>query len=94
MGVAPFQRLLREPPATLVSGVIDRSVKPVRPEAPLAAVTRSFATYNLVALPVIDEGNRLLGAVTADDVIDHMLGDDWRERVDIDEDEEAEDGRA
>ncbi len=94
LGVVHFQRLLREPPATLVSGVIDRSVKPVRPEAPLAAVTRSFATYNLVALPVIDEGNRLLGAVTADDVIDHMLGDDWRERVDIDEDEEAEDGRA
>ncbi len=85
LGVAHFQRLLREPPSTLVSSVMDRDLEPVRPEAPLAKVTRSFAIYNLVALPVVDDARRLLGAVTADDVIDHMLGDDWRERPETDE---------
>jgi Mg/Co/Ni transporter MgtE len=66
-------------------------MEPVGPQTPLPTVTRYFATYNLVALPVVDELDRLLGAVTVDDVIDHMLPDDWRDldsEPDFDEDEE------
>jgi Mg/Co/Ni transporter MgtE len=80
LGIAHFQRLLREPPAMLVTSVLDKTISPVGPEAPLSEVTRSFATYNLVALPVVDNARHLLGAVTVDDVIDHMLPEDWRER--------------
>ena len=79
IGVAHVQRLLREAPATLVSAILDSSLEPIGPDAPLAQVARYFATYNLVALPVVDENGHLLGAVTIDDVIDHMLPDDWRE---------------
>ena len=79
LGVAHFQRLLREPPSKLVSAVVDTSLEPVGPQAPLSTVTRYFATYNLVALPVVDEVDRLLGAVTVDDVVDHMLPEDWRD---------------
>jgi Mg/Co/Ni transporter MgtE len=89
LGVAHFQRLLREPPSTLVSAVLDSELEPVGPEAPLAQVTRYFATYNLVALPVVDEGDHLLGAVTVDDVIDHMLPEDWRDADDDADDDEA-----
>ena len=91
LGVAHFQRLLREPPSKLVSAVVDTSLEPVGPQATLATVTRYFATYNLVAMPVVDELDRLLGAVTVDDVIDHMLPDDWRDldsEPEYDEDEE------
>jgi Mg/Co/Ni transporter MgtE len=79
LGVAHFQRLLREPPSTLVSAVVDDALEPIGPEAPLSQVTRYFATYNLVAIPVVDENDHLLGAVTVDDVIDHMLPENWRE---------------
>jgi len=79
IGVAHVQRLLREAPATLVSAILDTSLEPIGPDAPLGQVARYFATYNLVALPVVDENGHLLGAVTIDDVIDHMLPDDWRE---------------
>ncbi|HYO36892.1 MAG TPA: CBS domain-containing protein [Geodermatophilus sp.] len=79
LGLAHIQRLLREPPSTLVSGVLD-DLEPLRPEAVLAEVTRYFATYNLVAAPVVDDLGRLVGAVTVDDVLDHLLPEDWRER--------------
>jgi flagellar motility protein MotE (MotC chaperone)/CBS domain-containing protein len=80
LGLAHTQRLLREPPSTLVSGVLD-DLDPLRPETPLAEVTRYFATYNLVAAPVVDAQGRLVGAVSVDDVLDHLLPEDWRERA-------------
>ncbi len=79
LGVGHFQRLLREPPSGLVSGVIDSDLEPLRADAPLDEVTRHMAHYNLVASPVVDENGHLLGVVTVDDVVDHLLPDDWRE---------------
>ncbi len=89
LGTCHFQQLLREPPATLVSALVDTNLMPVGPQTPLDVVTRLFATYNLVALPVVDDGGHLLGAVTVDDVIDHMLPEDWR-----DNDDDLTDSRA
>jgi flagellar motility protein MotE (MotC chaperone) len=80
LGVAHVQRLLREPPSALVSGVVDDDLEPLRPETELAALTRYLATYDLVAAAVVDEADRLVGAVTVDDVLDHLLPEDWRER--------------
>ena len=82
LGTCHFQQLLREPPGTLVSSLVDSNLDPVGPNTPLDVITRTFAAYNLVALPVVDENNHLLGAVTIDDVIDHMLPEDWRDHDD------------
>ncbi|MDR1078950.1 MAG: CBS domain-containing protein [Propionibacteriaceae bacterium] len=78
LGAVHLQRLLREPPSNLVSGMIDPDLKPLAADAGLAAVSRYFATYDMVAAPVIDPSGRLVGAVTVDDVLDHMLPEDWR----------------
>ncbi|MGW0159019.1 magnesium transporter MgtE N-terminal domain-containing protein [Mycobacterium sp. NPDC003323] len=80
LGCVHLQRLLREPPAALVSGIVDTDLPSLRPEEALGALTRYFAAYNLVCGPVVDEENHLLGAVSVDDVLDHLLPDDWRER--------------
>ncbi|MBK6763100.1 MAG: magnesium transporter [Micrococcales bacterium] len=79
LGVVHWQRLLREPPSDLVSRVIDKDLAALPPETPLATVTRYFAAYNLVAVPIVDPNGHLLGAVTVDDLLDHLLGDNWRE---------------
>ncbi|MEV5955531.1 CBS domain-containing protein [Streptomyces sp. NPDC051987] len=80
LGTVHFQRLLRDPPYTLVSSlVIDDDLQPLDPDATLPVIAGFFATYDMVAAPVVDEAGSLLGAVTVDDVLDHMLPEDWRE---------------
>jgi Mg/Co/Ni transporter MgtE len=81
LGCVHLQRLLREPPADLVSGIVDTDLPNLSPEDSLAAVTRYFAAYNLVCGAVVDEENHLLGAVSVDDVLDHLLPEDWRESI-------------
>ncbi|GEP36319.1 magnesium transporter [Nocardioides szechwanensis] len=81
LGIAHIQRLLREPPSTLVAGALDDSMASLRPEATIDQVAAHLATYNLVAAPVVDENGHLLGAVTVDDLLDHMLPTNWRDRM-------------
>ena len=79
IGVAHIQRLLREPPSTLVGHALDTDVEPLKPTSSLEDVARHLATYNLVAAPVVDEDGRLVGAVTVDDLLDHLLPENWRD---------------
>ena len=79
LGCVHIQRLLREPPSDLVAGAVDTDLPRLPPTASLAEVTRYFAAYNLVCAPVVDDQDHLLGAVTVDDVLDHLLPDNWRE---------------
>ena len=81
LGCVHTQRLLREPPSALVAGVVDQELGRLPPDASLGEVTRYFAAYNLVAGPVVDPEDHLLGAVTVDDLLDHLLPADWRDRL-------------
>lgn len=83
LGVVHFQRLLREPPFELVGGLVDTDLRPLPPSASLPALTSYMAAYNIVSAPVVDEERHLLGAVTVDDVLDHLLPDDWRESASV-----------
>ena len=94
LGCAHAQRLLREAPFELVAGVVDSELARLAPEASLGEVTRYFAAYNLVAGPVVDAEDHLLGAVTVDDVLDHLLPPDWRDRLTEPDDGEERDGEA
>jgi Mg/Co/Ni transporter MgtE len=78
MGIVHYQRLLREPPATLLGSIVDTNTQGLNPDASLNEVSSYLASYNLLSLPVIDANERLLGAVTVDDVLDHLLPENWR----------------
>lgn len=80
IGVVHLQRLLREPPALNLGLVVDPTPTALTPDSTLNEVVKQLANYNLIALPVVDENDRLLGAVTVDDVLDHLLPENWRNR--------------
>ncbi|MCF8570595.1 CBS domain-containing protein [Gordonia sp. HY002] len=79
LGAVHIQRLLREPPADLVGGILDAEMPRLHPDDSLETMTRFFATYNLVCAPVVDDAAHLLGAVQVDDLLDALLPRDWRE---------------
>ena len=61
-----------------MGAALDR-VDPLSPSASVDEVHRHLATYDLIAAPVVDPDGHLVGAVTVDDVLDHILPEDWRE---------------
>ena len=80
LGTVHYQRMLRHPPHERLGGLVDQGLEPVMVDATIAEVSRTLASYNLVSVPVVDEANRLVGVVTIDDILDHLLPDDWRRR--------------
>ena len=78
LGAVHFQRMLRYPPHERLGALVDPGLEPLNVRASLAEVARALASYNLVCLPVVDDGHRLVGVVTIDDVLDHLLPEDWR----------------
>jgi Mg/Co/Ni transporter MgtE/sporulation protein YlmC with PRC-barrel domain len=92
LGTVHFQRLLRDPPYSLVSALVNDDLQPLAPDAALPVVAGFFAAYDMVAAPVVDEAGSLIGVVTVDDVLDHMLPEDWRETEFHLDDEGATDG--
>jgi Mg/Co/Ni transporter MgtE len=79
LGVVHFQRLLREPPAMELGRCIEQEPT-ISPDLSEREVAERLATYNMLAVGVCDESNRLLGAITVDDVLDRTLPTGWRQR--------------
>ena len=80
LGPVGYQRLLREPPSTQLRQCLDEQPEGVGVHLATAEIARRLAAYDVVAVPVVDEQGRLLGAVSVDDVLDHLLPDGWRRR--------------
>ena len=77
LGVVHVQKLLREPP-NMELGQLLADDPIVAADSSDRAVAEMLASYDLLAIAVVDDAERLLGAVTVDDVIDRMLGVGWR----------------
>ncbi|MEM1334154.1 MAG: CBS domain-containing protein [Actinomycetota bacterium] len=79
LGMVHVQRLLREPPSMELRQLVadDPTVAPTTSDREVAEL---LARYDMLAVAVCDAAGRLLGAVTIDDVVDRMLGSEWRKR--------------
>jgi CBS domain-containing protein len=78
LGVVGVQRLLREAPSKRVGRALDEDWEAIDVDASDREVAERLAAYDVVAIPVTDSANRLVGAVTIDDVLDRVLPSNWR----------------
>ncbi len=69
-GVVSLRQLLFARPNTPLKNIMTTEVISVHTETDQEQVARNVADYNLVAIPVVDKENTLVGVVTVDDVID------------------------
>ena len=58
--------------------LLDSSIEPVSDMSSLEEISRILATYDLTIIPVVNQHDRLVGAITIDDVLDAILPEDWR----------------
>jgi magnesium transporter len=70
VGVVSLRRLLLVPPDTPLKRIMTTDIISVRADMDQEEVARQVASYNLLAIPVVDEENKLVGIITVDDVID------------------------
>jgi magnesium transporter len=80
VGVVSLRRLLLVPPSTPLKRIMTTDLISARVDMDQEEVARQVASYNLLAIPVVDEENKLVGVITVDDVIDvikdEATGDD------------------
>src|SRR4029453_13113169 len=70
VGVTSLRRLLLVSPETPLKRIMTPDVTSVRVDTDQEEAGRQVASYNLLAIPVVDEENKLVGVITVDDVID------------------------
>jgi magnesium transporter len=70
VGVVSLRRLLLVSPDTPLKRIMTADLISVRVDTDQEDVARQVASYNLLAIPVVDEENKLAGVITVDDVID------------------------
>src|SRR5918992_1737506 len=70
VGVVSLRRLLLVAPETPLKRIMTTDLISVRVDTDQEEVARQVASYNLLAIPVVDEENKLGGIITVDDVID------------------------
>ena len=70
VGVTSLRRLLLVAPSTPLKRIMTTDIISARVDTDQEEVARQVASYNLLAIPVVDEENKLVGVITVDDVID------------------------
>src|ERR687893_831435 len=80
VGVVSLRRLLLVSPETPLKRIMTSDIISARVDMDQEEVARQVAAYNLLAIPVVDEENKLVGVITVDDVID-VIKDEATEDV-------------
>ncbi|MGB9803035.1 magnesium transporter MgtE N-terminal domain-containing protein [Desulfofundulus sp.] len=75
LGVLSLRELIVAPPDTPLEQILRRNIVTLHPQDDYETVLNVTVKYNLLAVPVVDDGGKLLGIVTVDDVLEKLLAD-------------------
>jgi magnesium transporter len=81
VGVISLRDLIVADPETHIADVMVQSVRYVHTNDHLDEIARTINRYNLLALPVVDDDEKLAGIIMVDDVMEHLLGPEKRRRL-------------
>jgi CBS domain-containing protein/sporulation protein YlmC with PRC-barrel domain len=81
VGVITLRDLIIADPKQSIDEIMVRDLVTVPPHASQEETAHFISRYNLLAIPVVDEHNHLLGIVTVDDAIDAVLPTRWKKRL-------------
>jgi len=81
LGVCSLQSLVLAQPNTPITQIMHDRVISFKLLDSQDDIAQAVAKYNLLAVPVVDDENRLQGIVTADDAIDKILPTAWKKRL-------------
>ncbi len=81
VGVLSLRDLIVAQPDTAIADVMMDEPVAVGVLEPAESVAETIAHYNLLAIPVVDDEERLVGIVTVDDAIDTVAPAAWRRRL-------------
>lgn len=70
LGVVSFRDLFAAAPSRRVEEIMERDIVSVQEDTDQEEVARLFSIHDLMAMPVVDAGNRMVGIVTVDDIVD------------------------
>jgi CBS domain-containing protein len=80
-GVISVVMLLKQPPTMLLADATSEPPLTLEPDDELSEIALKMADYDLTIAPVVDAERTILGIVTVDDLLELMIPDDWRRRV-------------
>ena len=69
-GVVSLRDLIIAAPEVALAEIMSRDVRKARDDLDQEEMARMVQRYDLVALPVVDENDRMVGVITVDDVLD------------------------
>lgn len=70
LGSVDLSRVLRSKREVLVSEIMETDIHVVKATDDQGEVARQFERYDLMAAPVVDQNNKLVGVITVDDIVE------------------------
>lgn len=80
LGVVTLKKLLTSPLYKTLEEVMTRNVKAVHFDTGRKEIAEMISKYDIIALPVVDDENKILGVITVDDIIDLLVPNPTRKR--------------
>jgi magnesium transporter len=81
LGVISLRTLIMADPQARISSFMVKRIISVMPNEEQNEVAQLVAKYDLLAIPVVDEENHILGIVTSDDALDKIIPTTWKKRM-------------